>query len=86
MFAMALATVVPAPAYAQKHVDVNRPTSPLQCDTPVGTDWFGSTERCLDELCGNWNVTNEWLFVDGGKRRRRNPCYGRNPLEFKGGR
>ena len=82
----ALITVfVAGAAAADEHrVDVNRPRSPFECDTPVGIDWYGSTDRCLDELCGNFNVVNEWLFVDDHKRRRRNPCYGRNPTSFDG--
>jgi hypothetical protein len=72
-----------APAEAQLQVDVNRPRSQFECDTPVGEQWYGSTERCLEELCGGQNVYNEWLF-DDHKRRRRNPCYGRNPTSFKG--
>ncbi|MEO8601789.1 MAG: hypothetical protein ABI629_04340 [bacterium] len=63
--------------------DVNRPRTPYDCDTPIGRDWYGSTERCLEELCGGRNVTNEWFF-DDNHRRRRNPCYGRNPSEFRG--
>ncbi len=70
-------------APAQLQVDVNRPRSPFECDTPVGERWYGSTERCLNELCGGHNVINEWLF-DEHKRRRRNPCYGRNPTSFDG--
>jgi hypothetical protein len=71
-------------AAGQLQVDTNRPRTPFECDTPVGIDWYGSTGRCLDELCGNFNVYNEWLFVDDHKRRRRNPCYGRNPTSFDG--
>ena len=70
-------------AEAQLQVDVNRPKSQFECDTPVGEKWYGSTERCLEELCGGQNVYNEWIF-DANKRRRRNPCYGRNPTSFTG--
>jgi hypothetical protein len=70
-------------AQAQLQVDINRPRSKFECDTPVGEKWYGSTERCLEELCGGQNVTNEWLF-DDNKRRRRNPCYGCNPTSFTG--
>jgi hypothetical protein len=70
-------------AQAQLQVDVNRPRSQFECDTPVGEKWYGSTERCLQELCGGKNVYNEWIF-DADKRRRRNPCYGRNPTSFTG--
>ncbi len=82
-----LAVAVPARAEEDRGgqaVDVNRPHSPFQCDTPIGESWYGSTARCLDELCAGFNVTNEWLFVGDDKRRRRNPCYGRNPTSFDG--
>jgi len=72
------------PATAEVQIDVNRPRTPYDCDTPIGRDWYGSTERCLQELCGGRNVTNEWFF-DESHRRRRNPCYGRNPFEREGG-
>jgi hypothetical protein len=72
-----------AASQAQVQIDINRPHSPFQCDTPIGEKWYGSTERCLDELCGGKNVYNEWIF-DDDKRRRRNPCYGRNPTDFTG--
>ncbi|MBX3026536.1 hypothetical protein KF840_16650 [bacterium] len=80
-----LALLAATPALGgEREVDVNRPRSPFDCDLPIGIDWYGSTARCLDELCGNFNVINEWLFVDDHKRRRRNPCYGRNPTSFDG--
>jgi hypothetical protein len=63
-------------------VQVNRPRDAFQCDTPLGVEWYGSTDRCLAELCGGQNVTNEYLF-DEHSRRRRNPCYGRSPTEFR---
>jgi len=64
-------------------VDVNRPQTPEQCDLPIGISWFGSSERCLAELCGGRNVYNEYIF-DGANRRRRNPCYGQSPTDFEG--
>ncbi len=79
----ALAIAAAAPSRGQLQIDINRPRSPFECDTPVGESWYGSTQRCLDELCGGRNVTNEWLF-DEHKRRRRNPCYGRDPTSFTG--
>jgi len=57
---------------------------PVRMRHPDRRELVWSTQRCLDELCGNFNVTNEWLFVDDHKRRRRNPCYGRNPTSFDG--
>lgn len=78
-----LASGAPLAVRAQLQVDINRPRSQFECDTPVGREWYGSTERCLEELCGGKNVYNEWLF-DENKRRRRNPCYGRNPTSFTG--
>ena len=81
--AIVLLATCELPAAAQLQVDVNRPRSQFECDTPVGEKWYGSTERCLEELCGGQNVYNEWIF-DADKRRRRNPCYGRNPTSFTG--
>ena len=82
---MGLLLAVAAPAGAgEGQVDVNRPHGPFDCDTPIGEQWYGSTARCLDELCAGFNVTNEWLFAGDDKRRRRNPCYGRNPTSFDG--
>jgi hypothetical protein len=78
---VSLFATVSLPAAAQLQVDVNRPRSEFECDTPVGEKWYGSTERCLAELCGGKNVTNEWIF-DAQNRRRRNPCYGQSPTEF----
>lgn len=80
---LAVSAWLPDMALGQLQVDVNRPRSQFECDTPVGEKWYGSTERCLDELCGGKNVYNEWIF-DSDKRRRRNPCYGRNPTSFTG--
>ena len=81
--ALLAAALAPVATLAQVQVDVNRPRSQFECDTPIGEKWYGSTDRCLEELCGGQNVYNEWLF-DEHKRRRRNPCYGRNPTSFTG--
>lgn len=81
--AVVMLAITGSEAVAQVQVDVNRPRSPFECDTPIGEHWYGSIDRCLEELCGGRNVTNEWLF-DEHKRRRRNPCYGRNPTSFTG--
>jgi hypothetical protein len=62
-------------------IDVNRPRSPFDCDTPIGRDWFGSSERCLAELCAGENVTNAHV-VDARGNLRRNPCAGRDPFEL----
>lgn len=61
-------------------VDVNRPRSPIECDQPIGINWYGSTRRCLAELCAGRNVYNEYIFE--GERRRRNPCYGQSPTNY----
>ncbi len=50
-----------------------QPGSPFDCDTPRGSAWFGSTARCLAELCRGRNVTNA-AVVGGDGRLRRNPC------------
>ena len=62
-------------------IDVNRPRSAFECDTPIGRDWFGSSERCLAELCAGENVTNAHV-VDARGNLRRNPCAGRDPFEL----
>ncbi len=59
-----------------------RPGSAFECDTPKGAEWYGSTERCLRELCAGGNVTNRYVDGQGG-RLRRNPCYGRDPYELE---
>jgi hypothetical protein len=66
---------------AQLQVDVNRPRTIYDCDTPLGERWYGSTDRCLSELCEGQNVTNAQI-VDASGRLRRNPCYGRDPFEL----
>jgi hypothetical protein len=47
--------------------------SPFDCDTARASAWFGSTVRCLAELCRGRNVTNA-AVVGGDGRLRRNPC------------
>ena len=69
-------------ASAQVQIEINRPRTPFDCDTPIGERWYGSEDRCLAELCGGQNVTNEYIFESDG-RARRNPCYGRNPTSFE---
>ncbi len=69
-------------ALAQLQVDLNRPRSAFECDLPIGIQWYGSKQRCLQELCVGANVTNRWTFENQGKRRRKNPCYGVNPRTF----
>ena len=63
-------------------IEVNRPRSIFECDTPIGEQWYGSADRCLRELCAGRNVTNAQI-VDEGGRLRRNPCYGRDPFELQ---
>ena len=50
-----------------------QPETPFDCDTPRGSAWFGSTARCLAELCRGRNVTNG-AVVGGDGRLRANPC------------
>jgi hypothetical protein len=64
-----------------REIEVNRPRSIFQCDTPLGKDWYGSTERCLAELCVGGNYTNR--YISDAERLRRNPCYGRDPYELQ---
>jgi hypothetical protein len=77
-----LTMTLASPVAGQVAVEVNRPRSEFQCDTPIGIQWYGSEERCLQELCGGKNVFNEYIF-DENNRRRRNPCYGQNPTQFE---
>ena len=62
-------------------IEVNRPHSIFECDTPIGVDWYGSSDRCLMELCAGRNVTNSHILDERG-RLRRNPCQGRDPFEL----
>ena len=75
------AVVATRDAPAQVQIEVNRPRSIFECDTPIGEQWYGSADRCLQELCAGRNVTNAQL-VDESGRLRRNPCYGRDPFEL----
>jgi hypothetical protein len=61
-------------------IDLNRPLSPFECNQPIALNWYGSTARCLQELCAGRNVFNEYVF-DEAHRRRRNPCWGQSPTE-----
>jgi len=70
------------PAVGQLQVDINRPRTPFDCSLENGIRWYGSKERCLQELCAGGNTTNEWIFDSNGKRRRRNPCYRVDPFNF----
>jgi hypothetical protein len=63
-------------------VEVNRPRTIFDCDTPRGEAWYGSTKRCLAELCAGGNFTNR--YIDGtDDRLRKNPCYGLDPYELQ---
>ncbi|MEO6027520.1 MAG: hypothetical protein ABIR79_11695 [Candidatus Binatia bacterium] len=82
VLAVAAALVLGRAAAAQVQVEINRPRSIFECDTPIGEKWYGSADRCLRELCAGENVTNAQL-VDASGRLRRNPCYGRDPFELQ---
>lgn len=71
----------PARVGPPAQIDVNRPQTPFDCDLPIGINWYGSTKRCLQYMCGDRNVYNQWIF-DQDNRRRRNPCYGQSPTDF----
>jgi len=71
-----------APAAAQVQIDINRPRTPFDCSLQLGQSWYGTKERCLQELCAGQNTTNEWIFDNDGRRRRRNPCYRVDPFNF----
>jgi len=79
--AVFLSSFSPA-AMAQLQIDLNRPRSPYECDLPHAIRWYGSQQRCLQEMCIGRNTTNQWSFEGGGRRRRRNPCYGVDPRSF----
>ena len=64
------------------HVEVNRPRSIFDCDTPRGEAWYGSADRCLRELCAGGNYTNRYID-DADDHLRKNPCYGRDPYELQ---
>jgi len=93
-FAAALALLVAVRVSASEHrsrrsrdagrvrVESTRPRSAFECDLPGGREWYGSSERCLRELCAGENVTNEHTRDRDG-RIRRNPCYGRDPFELQ---
>jgi hypothetical protein len=67
-------------AAAQIPIEVNKPRSIFDCDTKVAEEWYGSEERCLEDLCTGESVTNRYIQDDRGDRRlRKNPCYGMKP-------
>jgi len=74
--------LISAPADAKKtqprrvaRIDAEavQPGSPFDCDTARASAWFGSTARCLAELCRGRNVTNT-AVVGADGRLRDNPC------------
>jgi len=77
-----LLLLISAPADARKtqprrvaRIDAEaiQPGSPFDCDTARASAWFGSTARCLAELCRGGNVTNAAVVGSDG-RLRDNPC------------
>ena len=58
---------------ARISVESLQPGSPFDCDTAQASTWFGSTARCLAELCRGRNVTNA-VVLGGDGRLRENPC------------
>ena len=81
LLALVLTAAPAAVALAQLQIDVNRPRTAFDCNTPPGENFYGSSERCLQELCAGQNVYNEYIF-DKNSRRRSNPCYGISPTRF----
>ena len=78
----ALLLLISAPADAKKTqprritriaAEAIQPGSPFECDTARARTWFGSTARCLEELCHGQNVTNA-AVIGGDGRLRTNPC------------
>jgi hypothetical protein len=79
---VAVLVLLSAPADAKKTsprkaariaLDGIQPGSPFDCDTAQASQWFGSTARCLAELCRGRNVTNA-AVIGGDGRLRTNPC------------
>ncbi len=79
---LAVLLLISAPADAKKtqprrvaRIDAEaiQPGSPFDCDTARASAWFGSTARCLAELCRGGNVTNA-AVVGADGRLRQNPC------------
>jgi hypothetical protein len=77
-----LMTLMSAPVDAKKtqprrvariEAEAAQPGSPFDCDTARASAWFGSTARCLAELCRGGNVTNA-AVVGADGRLRENPC------------
>ena len=77
-----LLVLISAPADAKKTqprratritAEAIQPGSPFDCDTARASTWFGSTRRCLEELCRGQNVTNTSIIGADG-RLRTNPC------------
>ncbi len=58
---------------ARISVESLQPGSPFDCDTAQASAWFGSSARCLAELCRGRNVTNT-VVLGGDGRLRENPC------------
>jgi len=78
----ALLLLISAPADAKKThprrpsriaAEMIQPGSPFECDTARASTWFGSTRRCLEELCRGQNATNASV-IGGDGRLRTNPC------------
>jgi hypothetical protein len=82
MLVTVLVAATPVFAAPPVEIEVNRPRSIFECDTPVAEKWYGSTNRCLKELCAGENVISTHI-IDGAGRLRRNPCYGRSPFELQ---
>ncbi len=79
---VAVLLLISAPADAKKTsprrpsriaAETLQPGSPFDCDTARASTWFGSTARCLEELCRGRNVTNA-AIIGGDGRLRTNPC------------
>jgi hypothetical protein len=54
-------------------IETGRPTSPFDCDTAKAREWYGSVERCREDLCRGRNESS--AYIDGPDGRlRHNPC------------
>lgn len=49
------------------------PSSPFDCDTARAKEWYGSEQRCREDLCRGRNESNAYVSGPDG-RLRANPC------------
>ncbi len=67
------ATPAKRPKQSKITLDTGRPTSPFDCDTAKAKAWYGSEQRCHEDLCRGRNESNAYVSGPDG-RLRANPC------------